>query len=87
MPNKLQQVLSRADTPTLIKWIGREAGELVHLLDSRLESPSKLMELVLSLRTEVGLGSVWEGLQLLHVINRDRNQTIRRVDSESSEAL
>lgn len=55
MPNKLQQVLSRADTPTLIKWIGREAGELVHLLDSRLESPSKLMELVLSLRTEVGL--------------------------------
>jgi superfamily II DNA or RNA helicase len=55
MPGKLQQVLSRADTPTLMNWIGREAGELVHLLDSRLESPAKLSELVLGLRTEAHL--------------------------------
>ena len=55
MPGKLQQVLSRADTPTLMNWIDREAGELVHLLDSRLESPAKLSELVLGLRTEAHL--------------------------------
>jgi len=55
MPGKLQQILSRADTPTLMNWIGREAGELVHLLDRRLESPAKLSELVLGLRTEAGL--------------------------------
>src|SRR5687767_12018305 len=55
MPGKLQQVLSRADTPALMKWIGKEAGELVHLLDSRLESPSKLSELLLGLRGEAGL--------------------------------
>lgn len=55
MPSKLQQVLSRADAPALSKWIGREASELVHLLDRRLESPAKLLELVLGLRTEAGL--------------------------------
>jgi DNA repair protein RadD len=54
-PAKLQQVLSRADTPTLMKWIGKEASELVHLLDRRLESPSKLAELVVGLRSEAGL--------------------------------
>lgn len=55
MQSKLQQVLSRADAPALTKWIGREASELVHLLDRRLESPARLLELVLGLRTEAGL--------------------------------
>jgi DNA repair protein RadD len=55
MPGKLQQILSRADTPALAKWIGREAAELVHLLDTRLESPAKLSELLLGLRGEAGL--------------------------------
>jgi DNA repair protein RadD len=55
MSSKLQQILSRADTPALFKWIGSDAGELVHLLDRRLESPANLLALVLGLRTEAGL--------------------------------
>jgi DNA repair protein RadD len=38
-----------------MSWIGKEAGELVRLLDRRLESPANLAQLVLGLRTESGL--------------------------------
>ncbi|MBB5509529.1 DEAD/DEAH box helicase [Paraburkholderia atlantica] len=55
MPGKLEQVLSRVDAPTLMNWIGSDAGELVQLLDRRLESPAMLSKLVLSLRTAAGL--------------------------------
>jgi len=55
MPGKLEQVLSRADAHTLMNWIGREAGQLVRVLDRRLESPAMLSKLVLGLRTAAGL--------------------------------
>jgi DNA repair protein RadD len=55
MSSKLNGILSRADTPTLVKWLGRTASELVRLLDTSLESPAKLSELILGLRSEAGL--------------------------------
>ncbi|RJF99419.1 DEAD/DEAH box helicase [Noviherbaspirillum saxi] len=55
MTNKLRQVLSRIDVLALTKWLGPDTSELVRLLDKSLESPAKLTELLLGLRTEAGL--------------------------------
>ncbi len=51
----LKDVLSRADTPMLSKFIEKDAYDLVKLLDPALEIPSVLASLLLGLHTEAGL--------------------------------
>ena len=55
MSCKLKDVLSRADVPILSTLIGKDAYDLVKLLDPGLEIPSKLSELLLGLHTDAGL--------------------------------